>query len=88
MIVSASASAPSPAATPRVNPALVLTAPRTLLAGVLMSDQLDEDAGNLWVWPGTHLTHGEYFRQNGPDAFFEAAGYPPIRLPEPEQIRG
>jgi hypothetical protein len=60
----------------------------TLLAGVLMSDQLDEDAGNLWVWPGTHLTHGEYFRQNGPDAFFEAAGYPPIRLPEPEQIRG
>lgn len=60
----------------------------TLLAGVLMSDQLDEDAGNLWVWPGTHVAHAEYFREHGPDAFFGAAGYPPIRLPEPEQIRG
>lgn len=60
----------------------------TLLAGVLMSDQLDEDAGNLWVWPGTHLTHAEYFREHGPDAFFAAAGYPPVRLPEPEQVRG
>jgi hypothetical protein len=60
----------------------------TLLAGVLMSDQLVEDAGNLWVWPGTHLTHAEYFREHGPDAFFAAGGYPPIRLPAPEQIRG
>ena len=60
----------------------------TLLAGVLMSDQLVEDAGNLWVWPGTHLTHAEYFREHGPDAFSAAGGYPPIRLPEPEQIRG
>jgi hypothetical protein len=60
----------------------------TMLAGVLMSDQRDEDAGNLWVWPGTHLTHAEYFRVHGPDAFFTAGGYPPIRLPEPEQITG
>ncbi len=60
----------------------------TLLAGVLMSDQPGEDAGNLWVWPGTHVTHAEYFREHGPDAFFAAAGYPPIRLPEPEQIQG
>jgi Phytanoyl-CoA dioxygenase (PhyH) len=60
----------------------------TLLAGVLMSDQLDADAGNLWVWPGTHRRHAEYFREHGPDAFFEAGGYPPIKLPEPEQIRG
>jgi len=60
----------------------------TMLVGVLMSDQADEDAGNLWVWPGTHLRHAEYFRENGPDAFFDAAGYPPIPLPEPEQVRG
>jgi hypothetical protein len=60
----------------------------TLLAGVLMSDQPDEDAGNLWVWPGTHRRHAEYFREHGPDAFFAAAGYPPIQLPEPEQVRG
>ena len=60
----------------------------TMLAGVLMSDQRGRDAGNLWVWPGTHLTHAEYFREHGPEAFFAAGGYPPIRLPEPEQVTG
>ena len=60
----------------------------TMLAGVLMSDQRGPDAGNLWVWPGTHLTHAEYFREHGPEAFFTAGGYPPIRLPEPEQVTG
>jgi hypothetical protein len=60
----------------------------TLLAGVLMSDQLSDNEGNLWVWPGTHLTHADYFRRHGPDAFFEAAGYPPIPLPKPERIHG
>ena len=40
----------------------------TMLAGVLMSDQRGPDAGNLWVWPGTHLTHAAYFREHGPDA--------------------
>jgi hypothetical protein len=60
----------------------------TVLAGVLMSDQRERDAGNLWVWPGTHLTHAQYFRAHGPDAFFTAGGYPPVRLPEPEQVTG
>jgi hypothetical protein len=60
----------------------------TMLAGVLMSDQRGVDAGNLWVWPGTHLTHAEYFREHGPEAFFAAGGYPPIALPEPEQVTG
>jgi hypothetical protein len=60
----------------------------TLLAGVLLSDQHGEDAGNLWVWPGTHITHAEYFREHGPDGFFAAGGYPPIQLPAPEQVRG
>ena len=50
----------------------------TMLAGVLMSDQRDQDAGNLWVWPGSHLTHAAYFRTHGPDAFFAAGGYPPV----------
>ena len=26
----------------------------TVLAGVLLTDQRDQDRGNLWVWPGTH----------------------------------
>ena len=60
----------------------------TMLAGVLMSDQRVPDAGNLWVWPGTHLTHATYFSEHGPEAFFPAGGYPPIALPEPEQVTG
>ncbi|MFB9831384.1 phytanoyl-CoA dioxygenase family protein [Actinoallomurus acaciae] len=57
----------------------------TMLAGILMTDQLTENSGNLWVWPGTHLTHAEYFREHGPRMF---CSYPPIDLPEPEQITG
>lgn len=57
----------------------------TLLAGVLLTDQLTEDSGNLWVWPGTHLTHADYFRQHGPDKF---CAYPPVSLPQPEQVTG
>jgi ectoine hydroxylase-related dioxygenase (phytanoyl-CoA dioxygenase family) len=57
----------------------------TLLAGILMSDQSAENCGNLWVWPGTHLTHAAYFREHGPRMF---CAYPPIDLPEPEQVRG
>lgn len=60
----------------------------TMLAGVLLSDQVEEDSGNLWMWPGSHLTHARFFDTNGPDAFFEAAGYPPVSLPEPEQVTG
>jgi hypothetical protein len=60
----------------------------TLLAGVLLSDQLEADGGNLWIWPGTHLTHAAYFREHGPDAFFEAGGYPPVHLPAPVQVKG
>lgn len=51
----------------------------TLLACVLMSDQLTENSGNLWVWPGTHLAHAAYFRDHGPQMF---CAYPPIDLPE------
>ncbi len=57
----------------------------TMLAGILMTDQLTENSGNLWVWPGTHLTHAAYFRQHGPQAF---CAYPPIDLPAPEQVTG
>lgn len=57
----------------------------TMLAGILMTDQLTENSGNLWVWPGTHLTHAAYFREHGPRMF---CAYPPIDLPEPEQITG
>ena len=57
----------------------------TLLAGILMTDQLTENSGNLWVWPGTHLAHAAYFRDHGPHLF---CAYPPVDLPEPEQVKG
>jgi hypothetical protein len=57
----------------------------TMLAGILMTDQLTEDSGNLWVWPGTHLTHADYFREHGPRMF---CAYPPIDLPAPVQVTG
>jgi hypothetical protein len=57
----------------------------TLLAGILMTDQLAENSGNLWVWPGTHLAHAAYFRDHGPELF---CAYPKIDLPQPEQIKG
>ena len=42
----------------------------TMLAGILLTDQLTENSGNQWVWPGTHLTHAAYFREHGPRKFF------------------
>jgi hypothetical protein len=60
----------------------------TLLAGLLLSDQITSDGGNLWVWPGTHHRHATFFAEHGAGAFAAAGGYPDIELPPPAQIRG
>src|SRR5205823_2785613 len=60
----------------------------TILAGIFLTDQLAEDMGNLWVWPGSHRTSAAYFRQNGPDALISSAPYPPIELASPKQVTG
>jgi hypothetical protein len=60
----------------------------TMLAGVLMTEQKVENAGNLWVWPGTHRTHAAFFRERGPEALVELKGYPEIEMPEPSQVLG
>lgn len=60
----------------------------TMLAGVLTTEQSIENAGNLWVWPGTHRTHAAFFRERGPDALVASKGYPEIALPEPRQVLG
>jgi hypothetical protein len=39
----------------------------TMLAGVLLTDQRGHQAGNLWVWPGSHLDHARLFRERGTD---------------------
>jgi Phytanoyl-CoA dioxygenase (PhyH) len=60
----------------------------TLLAGLLLNDQITGDGGNLWIWPGTHHGHAAFFAGHGAGAFADAGGYPDIELPQPEQIRG
>ena len=60
----------------------------TLLVAVLLSDQLQPNSGNLWVWPGTHLAHEAWFRREGAGALVAHGGYPPIDLPAAEQVLG
>ncbi|MEV4517158.1 phytanoyl-CoA dioxygenase family protein [Dactylosporangium sp. NPDC049525] len=60
----------------------------SLLVGVMLTDQRREGMGNLYVWPGTHLTHQEYFRAQGPDAITACDSTPPIRLGRAEQVTG
>ncbi|MFC1439717.1 CehA/McbA family metallohydrolase [Streptacidiphilus sp. N1-10] len=58
----------------------------TVLAGVLLTDQRDQDRGNLWVWPGTHLRTGAWLREHGADALSSAVPYPPVELGRPVQV--
>ena len=60
----------------------------TLLAGIFLTDHPAEDMGNLWVWPGTHLTNASFFREQGSDALLTQTPYPPTKLPEPTQVVG
>ncbi|WP_405361766.1 phytanoyl-CoA dioxygenase family protein [Kitasatospora sp. NBC_00085] len=60
----------------------------TVLAGLLLTDQRQHDRGNLWVWPGTHLSTAAWLRRHGADALRDAAPYPPVNLPAPLQVTG
>ncbi len=67
----------------------------TALVGVLLSDLPLGDSGNFTVWPGTHLSFAEYFKDRSAEQIYEEAntgvmrgGVPPIQLPEPKQITG
>jgi hypothetical protein len=66
----------------------------SLLAGVFLTDQSARDSGNLWIWPGSHLTAGRWFaeHQDGADSFQGLADidrtYPPVELGEPVQATG
>ncbi|HHZ91023.1 TPA: phytanoyl-CoA dioxygenase [Candidatus Poribacteria bacterium] len=60
----------------------------TLLVGILITDQPRPDMGNLWVWPGTHLTHANFFRHQGIESLMASGGSPDIWLPDPIQIVG
>ena len=65
----------------------------SLLAAVWLSDQGEQDRGNLWVWPGTHLRFGSYLASHGAGALtrveeMNAGPYPKIELGEPAQATG
>src|SRR5262245_7344047 len=60
----------------------------TMLAGVLMTEQWRENAGNLLVWPGSERPHAAAFRERGPDAIVELKGHPKIALPQQTQVLG
>jgi Phytanoyl-CoA dioxygenase (PhyH) len=59
----------------------------TMLAGIFLTDQPNDDMGNLWVWPGSHHVASAYLREHGPDAIFEIE-HPTYPMAPPEQIRG
>lgn len=58
----------------------------TALAGILLNDLPDENAGNFTVWPGSHLKHADYFRKHGPRSLLE--GMPQSDIGPPRQITG
>ena len=66
--------------------------PFTMLAGIFLGDETTDDAGNLWVWPGSHVTQAEMFAERGTDALDgKAHAYlldPPLDLGEPVAVLG
>ena len=60
----------------------------TLLAGIFLTDQEAEQMGNLWVWPGSHLSAAAFFREHGPETLLSSAPYPRVELLEPRQVVG
>jgi hypothetical protein len=65
----------------------------TLLVALLMTDQVSSEAGNVWVWPGTHSLYGEYLAAYGPCSLLEHGGSlrraaPNVRLPRPVPVCG
>ena len=57
----------------------------TMLAGIYLVDELDEMAGNLWVWPGSHLVHQRLFHERGTRALTGVGGHA-LSLDPPPQL--
>ena len=60
----------------------------TMLVGIFLTDQTQKDAGNLWVWPRSHIGVGQYLATHGPDSLASSIPYPPIHLSDPKQVVG
>lgn len=63
----------------------------TLLGGIYLGDESTGDAGNLWVWPGSHRLHARLLRERGTQALMATSGHiglledPPV-LPEQKPV--
>lgn len=57
----------------------------TMLAAIYLSDESLPDSGNLWVWPGSHLTHQRLFAEQGVDALLSVSGHS-LSLDKPPQL--
>ena len=67
--------------------------PFTILVGVLLSDETSVDAGNLWVWPRSHIHHADLFASRGSHALMSTWGHstlldPAVQLDPPIAVRG
>jgi hypothetical protein len=63
----------------------------TMLAAIYLDDETEPDHGNLWVWPGSHLTHSATFVERGTHTLLEHSGHgcfldPPIEYGEPKPV--
>jgi hypothetical protein len=63
----------------------------TMLAAVFLVDETEADSGNLWVWPGSHLTHQRLFAERGVGALLPVSGHagelePSVAMPEPRPV--
>ena len=65
----------------------------SLLCGVWLSDQREQNRGNLWLWRGTHLRFGDWLGERGAGALLSTelmnpGPYPPVDLGQPVQVTG
>jgi Phytanoyl-CoA dioxygenase (PhyH) len=59
----------------------------TMLAGFFLTNQMQFDMGNLWVWPESHHICAGYLTRHGPDALLELE-HPDYPAAPPAQIVG
>lgn len=66
----------------------------TSLVGILLSDQMEPNMGNLIVYPGSHRLYQQYFQEHGPDVLLTEEVFqkmhrsPNVKLSEPVQVTG
>lgn len=58
----------------------------TMLAGIYLVDEQEHQAGNLWVWPGSHLDHQRLFQERGVRALLAVSGHS-MSLDPPPSLR-